>query len=162
MNRLVVAVVLLFVVVVVILYPRSNKYVNDMLGGAGAAGKCLICKKVTYNGYITNWWLTHILLFAVLGFLIPKYSTILIVLGIVWEVIEFALDMDEHVVCLMTCHETPFRNVKEFWHHYTGTQETKKELYWSSGGLVGSMLDILADMFGVYVGVWLAHRMGSR
>jgi hypothetical protein len=156
------------VLVVVLTYGPTNSYINDLFGGGSEKAECAVCTKVTYNGYFTNWTVSHLLLFVVLGYMFPNYSTLLIVAGIFWEFVEMYFDLVSHnyedsALCqyLLECSKS-FEHVNTFWKHYGGKKETNKSLYWSSGGLVGSLLDILADILGVYVGVYLAHCVASR
>jgi hypothetical protein len=55
---------------------------------------------------------------------------------------------------MIACKE-PLSN-DHFWKHYLGFENKHLSLFWCSGGLVGGIMDIIADIMGVYVGKYLA------
>jgi hypothetical protein len=144
-------------------------YVSDWLspiiskafGGNGQHAKCTVCTKVAFNGYLTNWTVSHFVMYLILSYLRPQYAVFFIVMGILWEIIELILEYisqfdHKNALCrLITCKKT-FRNKTQFWQHYFGIRDSGLDVYWSSGGLVGSVMDILANILGVYVGYTLA------
>jgi len=137
-----------------------NKQINDLFGGGDIKAKCMVCTEVHYNGYLTNWTLSHFVLFAIVGYMCPKKIYHFILLGILWEICELYLEYtsqcnhNEMICGMIQCKE--YISKENFWKHYLGFENTKLNLFWCSGGLVGAIMDILADVLGVYVGKYLA------
>lgn len=129
----------------------------------GSHNNCFICTKLNYNGYLTNWSVSHFVVFAICGYLCPNNAYLLIALGILWEIIELILEynakLNQHgFLCkhMPNCKESISK--KEFWDHYLGYHNHELILFWCSGGLLGSLSDIVIDTLGIYVGRYLAIR----
>jgi hypothetical protein len=140
----------------------TTPIISKAFGGNGQHAKCTVCTKVAFNGYLTNWTVSHFVLYLILSYLRPQYSTFFILLGILWEIIELLLEYmsqfdHKNVMCkLLTKCKKTFRNKTQFWQHYFGIRDSGLDVYWCSGGLVGSMMDIVANTLGVIAGSTLA------
>jgi len=129
----------------------------------GSDNNCLICTKINYNGYLTNWTISHFIVFAISAYLCPKSIYTLIALGVLWEIIELFFEYTSRTnnngfLCknIMPYCDDKITTKKEFWNHYLGYENKNLLLFWCSGGLNGSIMDILADILGIYVGRYLA------
>ena len=60
---------LLIVAIIIIMY---NNQINVLFGGGDINAKCMVCTEVHYNGYLTNWTVSHFVLFAIVGYMCPK------------------------------------------------------------------------------------------
>jgi len=153
--------VILFLSIVTIILISFIDTINNVLGGYD---NCTICTPIHFNGYLSNWTLSHYLVFLMVGYLAPKRISLIIIMGIVWEVIELYMEYisktqyDHPLVKLL--HLDCSTNIDEhkFWNHYFGFRKyhDKKTLFWCSGGFLGSVLDIIADIAGAYTGIYLA------
>ena len=141
----------------------DNKDIGLAFGGGDKTAECMLCTKVTFNGFFTNWTISHLLFFFIAALVAPSYPYVLIALGVFWEAVELFLEYNcqtnaatplRHIVS--KCHKQ--MNPTEFWRHYFGKKDSKKSIYWCSGGFVGSLMDILADTLGVVLGMWFTHR----
>jgi hypothetical protein len=129
----------------------------------GGHNNCFICTKINFNGYLTNWTTSHFIVFAISGYLCPKNIYMLIAIGILWEIVELFFEYTSKInnqgfLCnhIMPNCDKKTISKKEFWDHYLGVNNHDLTLFWCSGGMVGSILDIIADTLGVYVGRYLA------
>lgn len=150
----------LFLVMVSIIILFFSENINILFGGDK---NCFICRKVNYNGYLTNWTISHIGAFTIAGYICPNNKFILITLGILWEILEVFLEYHSTVknTTIKLCKIMPkCKNKKisskHFWEHYFGINNNKIKLYWCSGGVIGGIMDIIADILGVYLGSYLA------
>ena len=148
---------LLIVAIIIIMY---NNQINVLFGGGDINAKCMVCTEVHYNGYLTNWTVSHFVLFAIVGYMCPKNIYLFILLGILWEFFELYLEYTSHcnhngMICRMIACKEPLSN-DHFWKHYLGFENKHLSLFWCSGGLVGGIMDIIADIMGVYVGKYLS------
>ena len=146
---------LCIVALIVIFYEGP---INKLFGGGDVNANCFICTKVNYNGYFTNWTLSHFVVFVIAAYFCPRNIYILIVLGIAWEIVELYLEYTSKfnhgsVLCkaVINCDTTDISKT-HFWHHYFGIRNNKLSLFWCSGGFVGSLLDIVANILGVFTG----------
>jgi hypothetical protein len=131
----------------------------------GSHNNCFICTKLNYNGYLTNWSISHFVAFAISGYLCPNNPYLLIFIGILWEIVEFVLEYNAKLnqdgfLCkrIMTNCNKESITKKEFWDHYLGYHNHELILFWCSGGLVGSLSDIVINTLGIYTGRYLARR----
>lgn len=153
----VVVLITYFAVLVAVVITFMDK-IHVMIGGFT---KCYICTKVHFNGYITNWSITHFIAFLVAGLISPKSVYYIIVAGIVWEVFELYLEYTSKrnhssILCknnIIDC--TKQMSDTEFWNHYLGIKEHEYTQIWCSGGLLGSVFDIIINTLGVYSGIYL-------
>ena len=136
--------------------------INKWLGGYE---DCFICKPIHFNGYLSNWTLSHYLVFLIVGYLAPKRIVLIVFMGILWEVMELYMEYisktqhNHPLVKLLHLNcDTKLRK-DQFWNHYFGFRKyhPKKTLFWCSGGFIGSVLDIIADIAGAYTGIHLAN-----
>lgn len=151
---------ILFLSFIVLLIMLFHKKINVLFG----RHNCFVCTKIHYNGFLTNWTVSHFIVFAFAGYLCPTYGYTIFAFGILWELFELFLEYNSRInnkgfVCknIMPshCHTNP-TSTKDFWEHYLGYDDKKMTLYWTSGGLNGALLDIVFDGVGVYVGIYLA------
>ena len=126
---------------------------------------CLICRKVHFTGYLTNWTLSHFILFLIAGFICPESLYITILAGISWEFVELFLEYisktnHDHILCNMNIIKCDTKIPKdEFWLHYLGIEEySDTKMIWCSGGIIGSIMDIIADIIGVFTGIYI-HKL---
>lgn len=136
------------------------KELDSLFGGHT---KCFVCTKVGYNGYFTNWSISHFVVFAISGYLCPNNKFFLILIGTLWELFEIFLQYtsktnNQGFLCkhLMPFCDKQQATPHEFWDHYIGIEDRKIKLFWCSGGMLGSIVDIIMDALGVYVGSYLA------
>jgi hypothetical protein len=143
------------------------KYLLAIDGIFGGFTDCLICTKVRFNGYLTNWTISHYFAFLIAGYICPKNVYFIIFAGILWEFVELFLEYNskinhEHILCtskLIEC-ETKM-STHEFWEHYLGIKEHNTTYVWCSGGMVGSLIDIVINTFGVYTGIYI-HKLLNK
>lgn len=140
-------------------------FLNEIDMYIGGFDDCLICTKLHFNGYITNWSITHFLAFLVAGFISPKNLYFIIFAGVSWEIVELYLEYTsklnhDNILCkrnIIKCKEK--MDSDEFWNHYLGIKEHKNTRYiWCSGGFIGSIMDIIVNTVGIYTGVYL-HKL---
>jgi len=155
--------IFLSIVGVIILFFEPT--INLWFGGSLEKAKCFVCKKVNYNGYLTNWTISHFVVFLIVGYLCPSHIYFFIGIGILWELIEFYLEytskFNKHsFLCngVVQCSEKKISKT-QFWHHFLGIKNNNINIYWNSGGLVGSLLDIVADVLGLLTGSYLNHKL---
>ncbi len=140
------------------------KPINYLFGGYD---DCFICRPLHFNGYLSNWTLSHFMVFVIVGFLVPKQIKLIILLGILWEIIELYMEYisktnHQHpIVKLLRLNCDTKLTPDQFWNHYFGVREyhPKKTLFWCSGGFLGSILDIIADIAGAYTGIYLYKKI---
>ena len=138
-------------------------YAKDMDMLFGSHDNCFVCTKINYNGYLTNWTISHFVVFAISGYLCPNNTYLLIAIGVLWEIIELFLEYtsktnNKGFLCknVMPHCDTKITPKKEFWNHYLGYNNKNLILFWCSGGLNGTIMDILFDILGIYLGRYLA------
>ena len=141
----------------------DNKDIGFAFGGGDKNAQCMLCTKVTFNGFFTNWTISHFLYFFIAAMIAPSYPYVLIALGVFWELVELFMEYN-----CQTNATTPLRHIvskchkqmhpAEFWRHYFGKKDSKKSIYWCSGGFIGSLMDIMADTLGVVLGMWFMRR----
>ena len=138
-------------------------HIDELFGGGGNSAECLVCTKVSYNGHLTNWTVSHFVFFMVLAMICPDNLYLIIGIGVFWEFIELYFEYvsklrHDSILCeqklIDTC--THKMSSEDFWKHYLGFKEHPYSLYWCSSGLVGQLLDITFDIAGAYTGVYLA------
>lgn len=158
-DTIILIVYLLTLSVVVIIF--LNK-IDNYIGGFD---DCLICSKLHFNGYITNWSITHFIAFLVAGFISPRNLYFTIFAGVSWELVELYLEYTskrnhDSILCkrnIIECKEE--MDSHDFWNHYLGIKEHNHTQYvWCSGGLLGSVIDIIVNTTGIYTGVYL-HKL---
>jgi len=145
-------------------------YINQINRIVGGQSDCFLCKKISYNGSTSNWTATHFFLFLFLGFMCPKQALALIALGIIWEIVELIFEYSRSVTQTGYLYIFSSRNKKKvnacpsniFWEHYLGIKNHKLKLFWCSDGFLGSVIDTIANIAGVYTGVFLASRFMKR
>ena len=155
--------VIIFLTLVTIILVSYIKQLNQLFGGYD---DCTICTPLHFNGYLSNWTLSHYFVFVIIGYLCPKSVWIIIFMGILWEVIELYLEyisktnVNHPLVKLLHLDCKTQITPNEFWNHYLGIRKfhSTKTLFWCSGGLIGSVLDILADIAGLYTGIYIARK----
>jgi hypothetical protein len=152
----------IFLVIVGIVVFLYESQINKVFGGSLGKANCFLCKKINYNGYLTNWTVSHFAVFLIVGFLCPTQIYTFIGIGILWEFIELYLEYTskfnkQSVLCdnIVECNSAKISKT-DFWHHFLGIRDNKISIYWNSGGLVGSLLDIVADILGLVVGRYLS------
>lgn len=155
-NDTILLVLYLFIMTVVVIIFLYD--INHLLGGFD----CKICTKVHFNGYITNWSISHFITFLVAGFISPRNFYLIVIAGVVWEFLELFFEYTsrrnhDSILCkikILRCEEE--LNSQDFWNHYFGIKEHKHTQYtWSSGGMLGSIMDIIVNTLGVYTGIYL-------
>jgi hypothetical protein len=100
---------------------------------------------VTVPGFVIDWWsMSHFLLFAFIGFVIPRRTTEFAIIGTSWEVFEDYLSNDINKK-LVSCD-----GGKKFWCHGF------KDSYW-----YGKWDDILMNIAGYIVGNEIRTRCVS-
>lgn len=155
--------VIIFLTFVCVILIYFIKPINNFLGGYD---DCFICKPIHFNGYLSNWTLTHYILFVIVGYLCPKNIKLIVFLGILWEVIELYMEYisktnPNHVlVKLLHLQTDTTLPPDQFWDHYFGIRKyhPNKTLFWCSGGFLGSVLDIISDIAGAYTGIFIVKN----
>jgi len=154
---------ILFLTLVTVILIAYIKQLNQLFGGYD---DCAICTPLHFNGYLSNWTLSHYIVFVIVGYLAPTYFKFIVFLGILWEVVELYFEYISKtnpthlVVKLLHLDCKTQLTPNQFWNHYFGIRKFhhSKTLFWCSGGLVGSILDIMADIAGVYTGIFIARK----
>ena len=134
----------------------------------GGVDNCLVCTKIHFNGYFTNWGISHFFAFMVAGYISPKNVYYIISTGILWEIIELYYEYTsklnhEHYLCkknILQC--TTKISEDEFWQHYLGIKDCNVKLEWPNGGLLGSTSDIIVNTIGVYIGIYIHELIHNR
>uniref|UniRef100_A0A6C0B7J2 Uncharacterized protein n=1 Tax=viral metagenome TaxID=1070528 RepID=A0A6C0B7J2_9ZZZZ len=152
--------VILFLGLVSIILVTFIKQINKLFGGYD---NCAICTPLHFNGYLSNWTLSHYLVFLIVGYLAPNRFTFIVIMGIAWEVMELYMEYisktnhTHPLVKLLRLECDTKLHEDQFWKHYFGIRKyhPKKTLFWCSGGFIGSVLDIVADIAGAYTGIYL-------
>jgi hypothetical protein len=161
MNLVLVGLAVMGLVIYAVLHKSTNKMLDKALGGSSKHAKCFVCTQVATNGYLTNWTVSHFAMYLVLAFFMPDYTTLLVALGILWEVVELGVELiaqfhPGNVLCkfYISCVKpnTAFKTQAQFWKQYFGIKNTKNDLFWCSGGFLGSLMDIAANTLGVFTG----------
>ena len=117
-----------------------------------------------FNGYLTNWTVSHFIAFLIAGYISPKSVYYIILVGILWEFIELFFEYNsktnhQHFLCKKKIIECPKKiSKRDFWNHYLGIKDYNFTLMWCSGGLIGALLDIFVDTLGVYTGIYI-HKL---
>ena len=155
--------VVLFLSLVTIILVSFIQQINDLFGGYD---DCMICTPLHFNGYLSNWTISHLLVFVIIGYLCPKQIILIIFLGVLWEIIELYMEYisktnhNHPLVKLLNLKCESKITPTQFWDHYFGIRKYhhKKTLFWCSGGFLGSILDIIADTTGAYIGIYLSQK----
>ena len=151
---------LLSVAAVVIIFITE---IDEYFGGFD---NCLICTKVHFNGYLTNWSISHFIAFLVAGFISPRNLYFIIFAGISWEIVELYFEYTskrnhDNILCkkkIIKCKEKII-NSHDFWKHYFGIKKYQDIQYlWCSGGFLGAIIDIIVNTCGAYTGIYL-HKL---
>lgn len=156
-------VLLIYLFILPIFIIKYFLMIDKIFGGLD----CLICTKVRFNGYITNWSISHFIAFLIAGYISPKSLYYIILLGISWELVELFLEYNsklnhDHFICKQHIIECNTKlTSQEFWSHYLGIKETKN-LWWCSGGLFGSLMDITLNTLGVFTGVYIHKSIHKK
>jgi hypothetical protein len=156
-NKIILFIYLFFMTIIVI------KYIDVIDFYFGGLDDCLICTKVHFNGYLTNWSISHYITFLIAGYISPESVYIIILAGVLWEIVELILEYTSktnHDSFLCSTRILKYCKIKmtneEFWHHYFGIKEHKDTKFiWSSGGFLGALLDIIINTLGVYSGIYI-------
>jgi hypothetical protein len=98
------------------------------------------------------------------GYLFPKQFYLILFLGILWEIVELYMEYisktnhNHPLVKLLNLNCESKITTQQFWDHYLGVEpyDKNKTLFWCSGGLLGSLLDIGADTAGVFSGIYIS------
>jgi hypothetical protein len=157
----IVLIIYLFILPIVII--KYFLIIDKIFGGLD----CLICTKVHFNGYITNWSISHFIAFLIAGYISPKSLYYIILLGISWELVELFLEYNsklnhDHFICKQHIIECKTKlTSREFWSHYLGINESTN-LWWCSGGLFGSLMDITLNTLGVFTGVYIHKSIHKK
>jgi hypothetical protein len=155
--------VILFLTLISTVLVIFIKPINHILGGYD---NCAICTPIHFNGYLSNWTLSHFVVFAFIGYLAPKRIKLIVCMGIIWELMELYMEYisktNHNHVLVKLLHlqcDTKLRE-DQFWNHYFGVRKyhPTKTLFWCSGGFIGSVLDIIVDIAGVYTGIFLNYN----
>lgn len=139
--------------------------IDEIIGGFD---NCLICTKVHFNGYLTNWSVTHFIAFLIAGYISPKSVYYIILAGILWEVIELYLEYNsklnhDHYLCKKNIIECKTKMTDDdFWPHYFGVKEYNTQYVWCSGGFLGSVMDIIVNTSGLYLGIYIHELIHNR
>lgn len=72
------------------LYRCSNPNFNDVLQGYPVGGE-----ETQFSEIADGWSISHLVFFAVLGYLYPSHMYFVLFLGLLWESIEFATQHTE-------------------------------------------------------------------
>lgn len=92
------------------------------------------------------WSVSHLVLFAVLGYIFPYYLGELLVIGILWEIVEDALAPAQNTQ-LADCKNGDFSNpLKHFWCNVT----SRNGDYWYA-----KWDDVSFDALGLIIGHWI-------
>lgn len=123
----IVILILLYWLALMLVYGYRNVTKRDMLN------KRVIT--ITQVNQCCSWWpISHFILFMILGFLFPTCDVLIIGAGILWEIIEMILYW-----ILKT-----FRQVTQVG---ANSHLEYSDIWWA-----GSIKDIIADIFGFYIG----------
>ena len=159
-------VLLLFLLFVAYMVLMHNSFINNIFGGSDKNANCLVCTNIHFNGYLTNWTVSHFLTFMIAGYICPKRVYLIILSGILWEIWELIMEYNsktnhQNILCKLNVVECNKKmSSHDFWKHYIGFEEQPDQsLYWCSGGLLGAILDITADILGVYSGIYIANLL---
>jgi hypothetical protein len=151
----------LYLFILALFVIKYGVVIDNMFGGLD---DCFICTKVHFNGYLTNWSVSHFIAFLIAGYISPKSVYYIIFAGISWELIELFFEYNsktnlEHFLCKKNIIECPKQiSTREFWNHYLGIKESDSTFMWGSGGLLGALLDIVVNTLGVYTGIYI-HKL---
>lgn len=118
---------------------------------------------------IGMWTFTHFIFFFILGIICPNNILLIILLGVLWELLEFYLEYDNQILgsealCkyVNRCGMSKKINSKRFFRLYSGLSNDKyRSLYYCSGGLMGQLSDIISNIIGYLLGS-LLHRIMTR
>jgi hypothetical protein len=138
------------------------KYVNqiDKFIGADVRDTSHNNNKIYFKGgVISTWTLTHFLLFLFLGVICPNNIVLIIILGVLWEMLEFYLEYDRQTVCskllckyVNKCYDKIPKH--KFMNNYLGkSNDINVNLYYCSGGYLGQIFDIVANISGYLIGI---------
>ena len=87
----------------------------------------------------SGWLLSHFVLFFILGFFFPDCIALLIIAGVLWEIVEYVIG----IILKKRSNGEPSYTI-------TGCNVQYKDVY-----ITGSLLDIIADVSGIFIGVGL-------
>ena len=110
------------------------------------------------GGYFSIWTVSHFLFYMLLGKICPNNLLLIIVMGIMWELLELYFEYNKQVIqgkllCryINNCDNINKISNSEFWNTYFGINNNRK-LYYCSGGYLGGIFDITANIFGYIIG----------
>jgi len=141
-------------------------FLNEIDQVIGGFVNCKICIKLHFNGYLTNWTIIHFFIFSIAGFISPENVYFIIIAGICWEITELYFEYtsrtnNNHILCrkeILNCKQN--MNKTDFWNHYLGIKEHHDTKYiFCSGGLLGSVMDIIVNIIGVYNGIYMRRLL---
>lgn len=141
-------------------------FLNEIDQFIGGFDNCKICIKLHFNGYLTNWTIIHFVIFSIAGIISPENVYFIIIAGICWEITELYLEYtsktnNNHILCrekILNCKHS--MNKTDFWNHYLGIEEqTDIKYVFCSGGLLGSLMDIIVNTIGVYSGIYMRQLL---
>jgi hypothetical protein len=141
-------------------------FLNEIDQVIGGFDNCKICIKLHFNGYLTNWSIIHFFVFSIAGFISPENVYFIIIAGTCWEIAELYFEYTSktnhnHILCrkkVLNCKQNMDKT--DFWNHYLGIKEYPSAKYiFCSGGLLGSVMDIIVNIIGVYSGIYIRHLL---
>lgn len=133
--------IMLIIGLIIILYHQVLKYYY----GKEYISKDFLNHKIcnTSGGFgfdfCSRWAISHFIFYFILGFSFPKYWDLLIAVGILYEIFEAVYGM--------------FSNEKRDPRIYNG------KITYSSGWWAANYTDIIANLFGLFLGVLLAKTL---
>jgi len=134
----------------------------------GGIDDCLVCTKYHFNGYFTNWGISHYFAFLIAGYISPKNVYYIIFAGVLWEIIELYYEYisklnHQHFLCKKKILDCTIKvSEDEFWQHYLGIKDCNITLPWPNGGLLGSVSDITVNILGIYTGIYIHELIHNR
>ena len=124
------------------------------------------------GGCLSTWTISHFFFFFILGLICPNSLLLIIILGIIWECIEFFFELDSQTIhskflCskINNCNKKKKKSskfLKEYIGYLIPKDKTRENyFYWCSGGILGQILDIISNIIGYLLGA-LLHRIIKR
>jgi len=100
--------------------------------------------------YVDGWLLSHFILFALAGYFFPKHFYVAVIIGILWELVEYSFGI--HTPGFLKCtHQDKSKAKFQYLHkNKDKTLAEKNDAWW-----YGRYEDVIVDILGFITGYFI-------
>ena len=99
--------------------------------------------------YVDGWLLSHFILFALAGYFFPKHFYVAVIIGILWELVEYSFGI--HTPKLLKCEDQPKKAKFQYLNRNKDKTLAEKNDAWWYGRYEDVVVDILGFMTGYFI-----------